>query len=81
MRVQDSPKIPSARHQPGATIEGVTVEPMVDRSQRVELILGAKRDATFGPIVLVGAGGTTAEVLGDSAIGLRPPPRRERAAC
>ena len=61
-----------ARCKPEATVEGVTVESMLDRSQGVELILGAKRDAIFGPIVLVGAGGTAAEVLADWAIGLAP---------
>lgn len=59
-------------HRPAATIEGVTVQRMLDRSEGVELIVGVKRDATFGPVVLVGAGGTAAEVLGDRAIGLAP---------
>jgi len=38
----------------------------------VELIVGAREDAQFGPIVLVGLGGTTAEVLHDVAIRLLP---------
>ncbi len=37
-----------------------------------EIIIGAKRDAHFGPIVLVGMGGIFAEVLKDVAIGLAP---------
>ena len=47
---------------------------MVDRSGSfgLELIVGGKRDATFGPIVLVGAGGITAEVMNDRAIGIAP---------
>lgn len=61
-----------ALHRPEATVEGVSVQRMLDRSEGVELIVGVKRDETFGPIVLVGAGGTTAEVLGDRAISLAP---------
>jgi acetyltransferase len=45
---------------------------MVDRSGGIELIVGIKRDPVFGPIVLVGAGGTAAEVLGDHAIAIAP---------
>jgi acetyltransferase len=45
---------------------------MLDRSRALELIVGVKRDATFGPIVLVGAGGIAAEVINDRAIGLAP---------
>jgi acetyltransferase len=60
------------QRDPHARFDGVTVERMLDRSAGVEFILGVKRDATFGPVVLVGAGGTTAEVLGDRALGLAP---------
>jgi acyl-CoA synthetase (NDP forming) len=38
----------------------------------VELIVGAKRDPRFGPLVLVGAGGLYAEVLGDVRVALAP---------
>lgn len=33
-----------------------------------DLILGVRRDPVFGPILVVGAGGTTAEAIGDVAI-------------
>jgi hypothetical protein len=38
----------------------------------VELILGGRRDAQFGPIVLVGLGGILAEALDDVAVRLAP---------
>lgn len=38
----------------------------------VDLVLGARRDPVFGPVVLVGLGGTTAEALADVAIRLAP---------
>ena len=38
----------------------------------VDLVVGARRDPVFGPIVLVGLGGTAAEALDDVAIRLAP---------
>jgi acyl-CoA synthetase (NDP forming) len=38
----------------------------------VDLIVGATRDAVFGPQVLVGLGGTVAEALGDVAVAPAP---------
>ncbi len=66
------------RERPEAKIEGVTVQPMVDTAAGVELILGAKRDPVFGAVMLVGAGGTLAEVLADRMVEL--PPLNERLA-
>ena len=48
----------------------VLVAPMV--SGRVELALGALVDPGFGPIVMVGAGGETAELLNDRRFALAP---------
>ncbi len=59
------------RYDPKARVRGVTVQPMV-RRQGVELILGAKRDPDFGPVILFGMGGVAAEVIKDTAIGLPP---------
>jgi acyl-CoA synthetase (NDP forming) len=44
-------------------LEGVLVEEMV--TQGHEVIVGALYDDTFGPFVMIGAGGIYAEVLGD----------------
>ena len=49
-----------------------SVEAMAPLSDGVELIIGAKRDAAFGPIALVGMGGLYAELLDDAAEALAP---------
>ncbi|HZD65810.1 MAG TPA: acetate--CoA ligase family protein, partial [Acidimicrobiales bacterium] len=38
----------------------------------VELIIGGRRDPSFGPVVLVGLGGLVAEAVGDVALRLAP---------
>ena len=38
----------------------------------VDLILGGRRDPSWGPAVLIGLGGTAAEAMGDVAVGLAP---------
>jgi acetyltransferase len=58
-------------YNPQAKIEGVTVQPMAECFD-FELILGAKKDRDFGPVILFGMGGTLTEVLKDSAIALPP---------
>jgi acyl-CoA synthetase (NDP forming) len=62
----------------GAEVRGVLVEPSIMAG--VELIVGARRDAQFGPVVLVGIGGVFAEVLDDVAIRLAPVSVAEAAA-
>jgi acetyltransferase len=57
---------------PQARIDGFTVQPMVIRPKAHQLIAGASVDATFGPVLLFGQGGTAVEVIGDRAIGLPP---------
>ena len=52
-----------ARHCPGLTLDGVLVERMGRRG--TEMIIGARNDPHWGPIVLVGFGGIQAEVLQD----------------
>jgi acyl-CoA synthetase (NDP forming) len=49
-----------------------SVEEMADLKGGIELIVGARWDARFGPIVLVGMGGTATEVLRDVQIALAP---------
>jgi acetyltransferase len=45
----------------------------------IDLIVGARRDPVFGPIVLLCLGGTTAEALADVSIRHAPLPRAEAA--
>jgi len=52
-----------AGHRPGATIDGVLVQRMAPRGH--ELVIGMVDDATFGPIMMLGFGGTTVELFGD----------------
>ena len=58
------------RYSPGLAIEGVLVSPMA--ADGVEVIVGARRDPVFGPVVMVGSGGIYTEVLRDAAIGVLP---------
>jgi acetate---CoA ligase (ADP-forming) len=49
-----------------------SVEEMADTARGVELLLGVRWDARFGPIAVVGLGGVHAEVLDDVAVALAP---------
>ena len=49
-----------------------SVEAMVRYPGSVELIMGVRQDPAFGPVAMVGAGGVTAELLGDVVVGLAP---------
>lgn len=57
---------------PKARIDGFTVEPMINRPDALETIVGMSVDQTFGPMLLFGAGGVAVEVLRDSALALPP---------
>jgi acetyltransferase len=61
-----------AELRPSARLEGFTVQPMVKRPMAQELIAGASIDPLFGPVLLVGHGGTAVEIRGDRAIALPP---------
>jgi acetate---CoA ligase (ADP-forming) len=49
-----------------------SVERMAPVGDGVELLVGARWDARFGPVALVGLGGVYTEVLGDVAVALAP---------
>jgi acetate---CoA ligase (ADP-forming) len=50
----------------------LSLERMAPLHEGVELIVGARTDARFGPVAMVGLGGVYAEVFGDVAIDLAP---------
>jgi acyl-CoA synthetase (NDP forming) len=52
-----------ARAQPGLALDGVLVEKMAAKG--LELVIGAKRDPKWGPVLLVGLGGIWIEAIGD----------------
>ncbi len=59
------------RYKPDARIEGVTIQPFFSNAD-YEILLGAKLDPNFGPVILFGMGGIFTEVLKDRALGLPP---------
>jgi acetyltransferase len=60
------------RLSPQAPVRGFTVQPMVRRPKAIELIAGMAVDPTFGPLLMLGAGGTAVEVVRDTAHALPP---------
>jgi acetyltransferase len=65
--------IASARRlAPAARVNGVAVEPMVERAHGRELMVGVVRDPVFGPAITFGAGGVAVEVHRDRAVALPP---------
>ena len=57
---------------PEARLDGFSVQAMARRPAACELILGLSEDPQFGPVLLIGQGGSGAEVLRDRALGLPP---------
>ncbi len=63
---------------PDARIDGVTLQAMIESKDSLELIMGIKKDPVFGTVLLVGMGGTQAEIFQDITLGF--PPLNERLA-
>ncbi len=63
--------VSSARaHQPSARIDGVVIQGMARAG--IEIVIGARQDPAFGPVVMVGLGGVLVEVLKDVAFAAAP---------
>ena len=58
-------------YNPNAQINGVIVQPMIEKNG-YELIIGGKTDPVFGPVILFGMGGVGVELFKDYSIGLPP---------
>lgn len=54
----------------GAMTSGVVIEPFVHK--KFELLIGAKKDPVFGPVILFGMGGVGVETFKDINAGLPP---------
>jgi acetyltransferase len=65
-------------HHPNIQVNGVTVQQMVNDHNSFKMILGAKKDPTFGAVVMIGMGGLSTGIYQDRALGL--PPINERLA-
>src|ERR671933_1591803 len=63
------------KSNPNAKINGILVQEMVKSGK--EIILGAKRDPLFGPLLMFGLGGIYVEVLKDVVFMLAPIDRQE----
>jgi acyl-CoA synthetase (NDP forming) len=55
-----------AAYDASIKLDGVLIEKMGKRG--LEMIVGAKNDPEWGPVVLAGFGGVTAEILADVAL-------------
>lgn len=60
----------AAKVSPPPRVNGVLVQPMVP--QGVEMVVGARNDPLFGPLVVVGMGGVMVELLQDTALAPAP---------
>ncbi|MFN0304945.1 MAG: acetate--CoA ligase family protein [Burkholderiales bacterium] len=58
------------RHAPNARVNGVLVQPMI--SGGVEMMVGARIDPLFGPLIVVSLGGIFVEAIKDNAVALAP---------
>ena len=72
--LRDAQELTEALEQMEAALhpDWFSVEAMAPLARGLELIVGAKRDPRFGPILLVGAGGLYAEIVKDVAVALAP---------
>ncbi|MAA96789.1 MAG: GNAT family N-acetyltransferase [Stappia sp.] len=61
-----------ATTHPQARVTGIVLQPMVRHAHASEIFIGLADDATFGPVIAFGHGGTGVEVMGDVALALPP---------
>lgn len=61
------------KNRPDAIIHGIAIEPMIQKANGRELVVGMTRDQIFGPTILFGPGGSGFEACGgERAVALPP---------
>ena len=61
------------KNRPDAHINGISIEPMIQKPNGRELVVGMMRDKIFGPTIVFGPGGTSVEAYSsDRAVALPP---------
>ena len=60
-----------------ARIDGILVQQLIPNEGSTELIIGAKTDPQFGPVIMFGLGGIFVEVIKDVSFRLAPADRKE----
>ncbi len=61
------------KNRPDAIIHGIAIEPMIQKVNGRELVVGMARDQIFGPTIIFGPGGTSMEACGaERAVALPP---------
>jgi len=61
------------KNRPDAQINGIAIEPMIQKPNGRELVVGMMRDKIFGPTIVFGPGGTSVEAYNsDRAVALPP---------
>ncbi|HEY9577420.1 MAG TPA: acetate--CoA ligase family protein [Pseudobacillus sp.] len=65
-------------YNPGAVLNGVSVQEMLPKG--IEVIIGAKNDEVFGPVIMAGLGGIFVELFKDIAFKVAPLSRQDAGA-
>ena len=65
------------KNQPGAKVEGVSVQQMARPG--TEVIIGMTKDPQFGPVIMFGLGGILVEILKDVSFRIVPLTKRDAA--
>jgi acetyltransferase len=60
------------RRVPDAKLDGVVIEPMLERPNAREVLVGVTTDAVLGPVIVFGSGGVDVEAAQDRAVTLPP---------
>ena len=61
------------KNRPDAIVHGIAIEPMIQKANGRELVVGMSRDQIFGPTIVFGPGGTGIEACGSERAVALPP--------